>query len=352
MILSTNSTKEIIFSTSPEFSQVALNEIQKIDSASKLVQWIEEGVGFVSLKRETFSSFSFYALDSKTVFIRHLFPVLNQLQLEHSEADFLKFRAAIESHFPMLDRAEPTSVQIRLTKEFHASYSRSELWRSLTDFLTHAGFQIEVKHPTQIISIFCTSDVAYLGVSETVQNLSSWAGGIHRFAQESEQISRAEFKLLEAIEVFNLSLPKVGHALDLGASPGGWTRILRKVGLSVTAVDPGDLHESLRNDPHIIHHRQLVQKFLPTCREQFDVIVNDMRMNAIESAKIMVSASNLLTENGLVIMTLKLPNKGISQTIRTAIDILEPQYDLLGARNLFHNRQEATLALRRKSEIR
>lgn len=352
MILSTNSTKEIIFSSSPEFSQNALTEIQKIDSGSKLIQWVEDGVGLVSLNRATFASFSFYALDAKTVFIRHIFPVLEKIQLEHSEADFLKIRAAIESHFPLLDRSEPVSVQIRLAKEFSASYSRSELWRSLTEFLTQSGFQIEVKHPTQIISILCASDLAYLGISEPVQNLSSWAGGIHRLAQEPDQISRAEFKLLEAIEVFDLALPQTGNALDLGASPGGWTRILRKCGLSVTAVDPGDLHESLQNDSQIIHHRQLVQQFLPTCQEQFDVIVNDMRMNAVESAKIMVSVSDLLTENGFAIMTLKLPNKGVSQTIRNTIDILENQYEVLGARNLFHNRQEATLALRRKSEMR
>jgi hypothetical protein len=46
--------------------------------------------------------------------------------------------------------------------------------------------------------------------------LSDWAGGVRRFAREEGQLSRSEFKLLEAFEVFDISVPQKGLALDLG----------------------------------------------------------------------------------------------------------------------------------------
>jgi 23S rRNA (cytidine2498-2'-O)-methyltransferase len=335
-------TKEIIFSASSEFGQLALNEIQKIDPRSTLLEWLENGIGLVLLDAENFLSLSQKIVETKTVFIRHLFPVMEKITLENSEADFSEIQRAINIHLKHL--AKTISIQIRLLQSF--AYSRSDLYHFLSDSLIKSGFQIEVKQPVQIISILCTSDVAYLGISEAEQNLSSWSGGMHRFAQETGQISRAEFKLLEAIAVFNLTLPTTGTALDLGASPGGWTRILRQKGFSIVAVDPGDLAESLQSDTQITHHRQLVQQFLPTCNDHFDLIVNDMRMDAIESAKLMRSASDLLKENGLAIMTLKLSSKRVQTVVRNAIATLEKKYDILGVRNLFHNRQEATVAMR------
>ena len=336
--------KEIIFSASSEFEQIALNEIQKIDPRSLLLEWLDQGVGLVRLDQEDFASLSSKLLETNAVFVRHIFPVLETVILDQSEQDFAQIWAAIASHTQTL--SSTISIQIRLAQ---TSFSRSELFQFLSQSLTESGFQIEVKNPQQIISIFCTAQFAYVGISNATQNLSSWAGGIHRLAQETEQISRAEFKLQEAIAVFNLALPESGKALDLGASPGGWTRILRAKHFAVVAVDPADLSESLHSDDQITHHRQLVQQFLPNCHERFDLIVNDMRMDAIASAKIMVAASHLLEENGLAVMTLKLPNKRVQHAIRSASATLEKSYEIIGARNLYHNRQEATLAMKPKS---
>ena len=83
--------------------------------------------------------------------------------------------------------------------------------------------------------------VALAGLSRAERNISDWAGGMRRFAREEGQISRAEFKLLEALEVFRIVLPPRGVALDLGASPGGLTGVLRQLDQYVTAVDPGEL---------------------------------------------------------------------------------------------------------------
>jgi 23S rRNA (cytidine2498-2'-O)-methyltransferase len=85
---------------------------------------------------------------------------------------------------------------------------------------------LDVRNPEQVLSLVCTPTHGYLGFSLAVENLSTWAGGVHRFKREKEQISRAEFKLLEILNLFQLSLSAGDTALDLGAAPGGWTRIL------------------------------------------------------------------------------------------------------------------------------
>lgn len=335
---------QVIFTASPEFASTALSEIQRIDRQSKFLQWLDQGIGLIELGEVTFSDLAPQISATQAAFIRHLCPVTEQLPLEVT-----RLQSAIAAQIPALDRTQPLSVQIRSN---HKDIDRIELRNRLVDDLVAAGLKVAIKDPMQIISIFCDRANAYLGFSTAVENLSNWAGGMHRFAYEEDQISRAEFKLLEAIAVFNLSLPTHGTALDLGASPGGWTRILRKRGLSVVAVDPGDLAESLRSDVGIAHYRQLVQQYLPTCRDRFDLIVNDMRMDAVDSAKNMIAASELLTESGLAIMTLKLPSKGVKTVINRAIAQLEKHYQIIGIRNLFHNRQEATLVMQALAKSR
>jgi 23S rRNA (cytidine2498-2'-O)-methyltransferase len=324
---------------------MAFNEILRIDEKAKLLNWLDEGVGLVQLENQTFADLSDKVLATQAVFIRHIFPVFEQVELSHSTADFLKLQGLFEKYIGTIDRQKTLSIQTRFSGNIDREYSRFELTQFLADFWMQKGYEIDVKQPEQIISIFCTPQFAYVGISLATQNLSDWAGGMHRFAHEPDQISRAEFKLLEAIDVFNLKFPHAGLALDLGASPGGWTRILRKLGLSVVAVDPGELHESLRWDEKIAHYPQWAQSFLPNCQDEFDVVVNDMRLDAIESAKIMLSAQAVLKPNGLAIMTLKLPSKGAQRIVRQALKTLEQNYQILGARQLFHNRQEVTAAL-------
>ena len=180
-------------------------------------------------------------------------------------------------------------------------------------------------------------------------NLSDWAGGVRRFAREEGQLSRSEFKLLEAFEVFDISVPEKGLALDLGAAPGGWTRILRTKGLRVVAVDPAKLDGHLSRDPGVQHVQTVAQRYLPTHvgRDAFDLIVNDMRIDVDRSVRLMCQAASFLKRSRFAIMTLKLKPRYQRKQIRDALAILAHAYTVWGTRKLFHNRNEVTVALRR-----
>jgi len=246
-----------------------------------------------------------------------------------------------------LDRARPFSVQTRLLGEGDWPYGRYELNEALSQDWVARGGRLDVRKPAQVLSLNVTPEPAYLGLSWAADNLSNWAGGEQRFRRERGQISRAEFKLLEALAVFRVTLPSGGLALDLGAAPGGWTRVALHQGMRVVAVDPADLHPSLGQHPQVEHAPIVAQRFLSEDSRRFDLLLNDMRMDARGSCEVMMRAYDHLAEGGTAIMTVKLPQTHQARIAQRALSELTRRYALIGARQLFHNRSEITVALMR-----
>src|SRR5260370_39705603 len=159
------------------------------------------------------------------------------------------------------------AVQSRLlqTGERHVerSYSSGHLNQALAEAIAEETGAVEsIKKPQLVVSVLCTTEKGYIGISTTEENLSDWPGGMRHFAQTPEQISRAEFKLLEALEVFGVTLPAHGGALDLGAAPGGWTRVVLDAGLHLVAGDPARPDPRLIKRPHLEQYHGQAEKYL------------------------------------------------------------------------------------------
>jgi 23S rRNA (cytidine2498-2'-O)-methyltransferase len=86
-------------------------------------------------------------------------------------------------------------------------------------------------------------------------------------------------------------------------------------------------------------------RFLATRPPPVDWIVSDMRVDARDAARLLVTYEGLLTAKGRVLTTLKLPTRGYLHVLDAALALLEPRYRLLAGRQLFHNRSEVTLLL-------
>lgn len=246
-------------------------------------------------------------------------------------------------HFP--SRAP---VQARSTLEAPIQYTTYELDRFLNQ-----NRRSHKRSPLQgtIISLLIAQSAgkleAYLGASSAEQNLSPWPGGQMPVTQPVA--NRAGYKLLEAISSFNIRLRAGDHALDLGAAPGAWTTFLCQRGLRVTAVAPTPLYPWLMQDEKVIYRPELAEKFLNTCQTTFDLIVNDMKLDARDSARLMVDYARHLRSEGIAIMTLKLRSRSLAKTIDHALRILRKEYKIIRIRQLVSNRQEVTLFLRLKS---
>jgi 23S rRNA (cytidine2498-2'-O)-methyltransferase len=287
---------------------------------------------------------------SPPIFVRHICPVQVTVPLTGTTKDLPLLQQAVQKELLELITPDlPFSVQTRLLANF--PYKPFDVNSVLANTIqSTTGAPLNVRLPEQILSVAIAGTAAYCGLSLAAHNLSDWAGGVRRFARDKEQISRAEFKLLEALELFRIELPPFGVALDLGAAPGGWTRVLRQRNQYVTAVDPAGLHPSLKNDPKVRHKPMTAEAYLANDPDQFDIIVNDMRQDARDSARLMAAYAPCLYAHGIALMTFKLPEKGRAQVLDHAFNILDRAYHIAGARHLFHNRSEITVYLKPRTQ--
>ncbi len=341
---------QTILTCSPDSDDLALREVRRAVPAGSLSAEIAEGVLLLEAAFEALAA----AWRAKApIFVRHICPVHTRLALpatDDEETLLILLRSACEDTLlPRLLADQPFSVQTRLFTE-RFPLKPFEINGELAEIMPHAP--LDVRQPAQIISVVVGHAhgtlTAWLGISAAADNLSDWAGGARRFAREQGRISRSEFKLLEALEAFGVQMPARGYALDLGAAPGGWTHVLRERGMYVTAVDPAALDARVLNDSGVRYKRMTAEAYLRADPDLFDVIVNDMRMDARDSARLMNDYARLLRRDGAAIMTLKLPESGRVGLLDHTFDLLERVYHIAGARQLFHNRSEITLYLKRR----
>lgn len=341
----------IVLSFAPQFSAAAFEEVRSADPSARVVEWMAPGVARVAL-RSPFPTLASILRGRPPVFVRHMCPLQKSVPFSDAQED--------------VGLVVDAALRLAADSGPHPAPALTVQTRVVGSGLPHTADQIAATvqaalgRPSDadsgsdgVLSVVVAPDRAWLGVSRREDNLNPWPGGERHYARTPDTISRAEFKLQEALDLFGLDLPTSGLALDLGAAPGGWTKLLRRAGLDVAAVDPGDLHASLSSDPHIHHIRQLAQPFLvgdqvvgvPT-RQPYKVIVNDMRLDAVQSTKLMCAAAPRLAVDGLAVMTLKLPERRGAQLVNSARRTLQTSFDVVAMRQLYSNRSEVTVVLR------
>lgn len=339
----TDQNNHAIITSSPAADIIALKEVQGSLPGVELLDWLAPGISLVEL-RTGWNSLASHLRQHPPVFSRHICPAQVRIPLNRSETDLGELAQACNQLVNYLDTTRTLSVQTRIMGG-DLPYGNYDVNMLLSDIFVKRGVQLDVRRPEQVVSVVLTHDVGFLGLSRSADNLSDWAGGARRFKREADQVSRAEFKLLEALDVFGMSLPTGGNALDLGAAPGGWTRILRNHGVTVTAVDPGDMDIRFTRDSDVRHVRNTAQNHLRSTSEKYDVILNDMRMDSAYSAKVIVAAGRNLAKGGWALLTLELPSGAMGYAAADALEILRDRYEIIGARQLFHNRNEVTVAV-------
>lgn len=328
-----------ILTCSQYFTDLALNELQRhhphvqvICQLSPQHLFLENPGSFDQLTRPWRSK--------PPIYLHHAFPVHAEASLTGSIEDLCILKEAIST----LD-VHDAAVQVIVMADFPLSYDVEMLTRSLSKD------QGKQQRCGRIISILITGDgmqvCAYIGVSWATQNLSPYAGGIVP-AMETVP-NRAGLKMLEAIHCFDLKFRANNHVLDLGAAPGAWTTVFRRRGLRVTAVSPGEMYYRwLLDDPGVRICQITAEAYLKQCDTCYDLIVNDMYLDARDSARLMVDYVDFLRPEGIAIMTLKLAQRNRRRIMDHALRILRKGYKIIRVRQLVSNRKEVTLFLRRK----
>jgi 23S rRNA (cytidine2498-2'-O)-methyltransferase len=350
--------ERFLVTAQPEFLEAAFAELRAFDEQLVLLEEPKPGVALCASARARWLARR--AAQQPPIFVRHLAPVQAEVPLDGSDQDIGRLARTLAAlpEFALLEKGRPFAVQTRLApaapgarNEQGRAYSSGRVNEALAGAIAaQTGASESIRQPQVVVSLLLTATRGFVGISPVEENLSAWPGGERHFARTPEQISRAEFKLLEALEVFALRLPRGGLALDLGAAPGGWTRLLLAAGLQVVAVDPAELAPSLMRHAALDYQRCSAEHYLARSLNRdrrFAIITSDMRMDARDAARVLVQARRLLSRDGFVVSVLKLPHAGSYvaplPTLQEALRLLRQAYRFVRARQLFHNRQEVTV---------
>ncbi|HBI21748.1 MAG TPA: SAM-dependent methyltransferase, partial [Legionella sp.] len=172
----------------------------------------------------------------------------------------------------------------------------------------------------------------------SANRFKKWPFGTCYFIEDKiNPPNRAYLKLWEAFMLLGRH-PKSGDtALDLGASPGGWTYVMQSLGASVTAVDKALLEPKIAALPGVQFLQQSAFALDPTLLDQtYDWVLSDIACYPERAFALIMKwiASGRGTQ---LIFTIKLQGKIEPATLQKFKDI--PHSRIL---NLFYNKHEAT----------
>lgn len=315
-----------------------LGKLQEIELPDHSVSVVESGPGDPRTLRPT-------------TFVQHVSPADDSVEIDGSRDDIDRLQEAASG--VVTEVTGRFAVQCRRGAQSggashgDAQYSTRDVEIALGRPIEASGAVVDLDRPAQILSVYLGAHTAYLGLSTPEDNKRTLTPQ-HSSYTRSPEICRAERKLEEAIELWDLQGNLAGStALDVGASPGGWSWVLAAAGAQVTAVDPGELDARVSGHPKVTHLEARAET-LEFGEAAFDWVVNDMNVDPPLAEEVLLRAREWLRPGGRAVSTLKLAGRSRPrEALASFVSRLEPGYELEASQHLYSNRQEVTLLLQR-----
>ncbi len=187
---------------------------------------------------------------------------------------------------------------------------------------------------------------AVIGFQRAVELHSMHPGGRARMRVEGESPSRAAKKLEEAFDWFGVAPTRGDRCVDLGAAPGGWTKVLLDRGAIVTAVDPGQMAAGIRANRSLVHVLGSAFDYAPD--SPVDWLFCDMVWRPLEVVALLAKWARRGWAS-MMIANVKLPMKSKAEFVHRLRDVLrDGGWEHVRVRQLYHDREEVTFAANRK----
>ncbi len=333
----------VLFSASEENLETAVHELRSV--FGRAIETERIGPDLATLDGPSIAEVAQACTTGRIAFVQHL--AIERGRLAPGAGLDEVVAAAVE----LAPAGADLAVQAWASGSPKAGYGAGEVFTAVRDALAERGTTVARSGRELVLSVCTTERGVVLGLNRAADALCDWPGGRVRLAKGPGHVSRAEFKLEELFGLVPLDLPRSGNAVDLGAAPGGWTRIVRLRGPQVWAVDPGDMDPRVLGDPGVHHVRTTAGEFFRATDLEFELVVNDMRMDPLLSCDVMLEAADRLRPGALAVMTLKTgPNRPL-ETLQRCRQHLSARYDVVFARQLHHNRHELTVVLRCRDTV-
>ena len=300
----------------------------------------------------------------RSAFIYSYFPIYNQGRLDKKSYIKSVYRC-IEGL--EINRQKGTTLEC-FDINCKSGYSAKDIEVQVGTALEHDGYNIDIARPSVLAYAVLLNSVCYAGYV-SLDGIRREFIDTFRFYKHKE-ISRAEFKLVEAFDTFRPKAPRI--AIDLGAAPGGWSLCLARSGAAVVAIDSAELEYGkiinagidavAAKNPHgvrlnmerlrqgtIVHLKCGFQK-AEKCLEGgiADMLTIDINSGGIASSDAVLRYSRFMKKGAYLIMTVKCIMRSVPKYMREVEGILGGKFRILQWKVLPHNRQEITLFARKK----
>ncbi len=196
----------------------------------------------------------------------------------------------------------------------------------------------------------------FIGFHFAATRFQRWPGGTPRIAQNDDAVSRAYFKLLEALLWSGIHIQPGDICAEIGSSPGGACQLLLEKGAQVIAIDPADLDPGIAEHENLTHFKcrgkDVRKKELKHVRWLFTDI-NVAPNYTLDTVKEIVTNQHVSRIRGMV-LTLKLSDFSLAQNIgQWNATIRELGFQVVKTRQLAFNRKEICLfAIKDKYALR
>jgi 23S rRNA (cytidine2498-2'-O)-methyltransferase len=281
------------------------------------------------------------------------------------------FTGELCKHLPVSDRIAPlmeriTAMQMQF-RDLYLEHPDTNEGKQLSGFckkfnrpLMQAlqGQQLMDGHSDWRLHLFfLDSSTAYIGIG-ALRNSNPHPMGIARLKMPRGAPSRSTLKLEEAILNLLTDCERDTYlcngmtAVDLGASPGGWTWQLAQRGMRVQAVDNGPMDQALMDGGLVKHVRADGFKYRP--QKPVDWLVCDMVERPLHISRL-ISRWLVNGDCAHAVFNLKLPMKQRYAVTRECRQLLEAELRGRGMdfklrmKQLYHDREEITCLVLRKA---
>ncbi|NPA63239.1 MAG: hypothetical protein GXN95_06805 [Methanococci archaeon] len=180
---------------------------------------------------------------------------------------------------------------------------------------------IEILQDESYVSVFI-DDFRDISVDKNIQNLKN----LKKYRERP--LNRSERKMQELIEKFPELFSDLNCVVDIGASPGGWTKLLSNLAKKVYAIDTGELKVRKDNIIHIKKRAELIN-FKEDINEDIDLITNDTNLYPVESILLTLKFVNYLKSGGYIIHTVKAEDYSKKKSsLNEILEILDRRSDI------------------------
>ncbi len=280
--------------------------------------------------------------DSETLCIGRVFPVDAKVAITPEKESIFRLYELLEGKLKPED-----SFAVRCQRRGTHNFSSQDVERILGLKLEEtSGATVDLRNPKKVVVVQIFQNTTFLGLTDSENLIVKPIRVSRKYAKGERPFTRAEHKIKEALGTFNVEVKPNYEVLDLGAAPGGWTKVLAHSAKKVVAVDPAALESEVERLPNVVHLWCRAEE-IPDDIGLFDFVTNDMNLAPAESAKIMVAFASCLKKGSFAIMTVKFITRNRKRHVEEAIQILGSQYANFRVRRLPHNRFETTLLMQK-----